>query len=174
MVKRKIPDVISEKELIELVTHPSLKRKKRRIAYLFMFYQALRISEVIKLRKEDYDKYTKLLHIRQAKGSKDRKIPISPNLVKAIKYLPFGSEKAKDGGIRALQIALKRDGRRILNKDLHPHTLRHSGATYYLNVKGWSTRQVQVFLGHSRVSTTEIYTHVNPKDLVNVMWKDII
>ena len=167
----KIPETITEEELIKIVNDPIVKKRtKDRIAYLFAFYQCLRISEVVKLNKEDYDPNTKLLHIRQAKRNKDRKIPISPKLIRAIKFLPIGSKKAKDKGIRALQYALKKDAKRILKKDIHPHTLRHSGATHYLNVKRWDIRQLQRFLGHSDIKVTQIYTHVNPQDLTKLMW----
>jgi len=168
----KIPDTITEQELFKLVDHPIVKKKaKRRMAYIVMFYQALRVSELAKLNKEDYDENTKLLHIKQAKGSKDRKIPISPNVVKIIKHLPLTAQNTKDKGIRALQYSLKKDGKLVLQKDLHPHTLRHSGATYYLNKKKWDIRQLQRFLGHNDIKTTQIYLHVNPEDLTALMWE---
>lgn len=169
----KIPEVITHEEFLKLVNNIDVKKNiKRRCIYILAFYQCLRISEVLKLNKEDYDENTKLLHIRQAKRKKDRKIPISPNCTKCIKHLPLGSKNAKDKGKRALQIALKKDAIRILNKDIHPHTLRHSGATYYLNSKKWDIRQLQRFLGHTDIKITQIYTHVNPEDLTRLMWEN--
>jgi len=171
MAKLVIPETIREEDLIKLVNDPKTK-KKNKASYLMCFYQCLRISELVKLQKADYDLNTKLIHIRQGKRSKDRKIPINPKCIRVIKMLPLGSEKAKDKGIRALQYALKKDAIRVLGKDIHPHTLRHSGATYYLNVKKWDTRQLQRFLGHSDIKITQIYTHVNPEDLTKLMWDD--
>jgi integrase len=165
----KIPDTISYEDFIKLANET--KNIKNKVCYTLAFYQCLRIAEVVKLKKEDYDPNTKLLHIKQSKGAKDRNIPISPNAVKTIKYLPIGSAKAKDKGIRAFQYALKKDALRILNKNIHPHTLRHSGATYYLNVKKWDIRQVQVFLGHTDIKITQLYTHVNPEALTKLMWE---
>ena len=82
-------NTITEKQLIQLANDPEVKKRpKRRMAYVMMFYQALRVSEVVKLNQEDYDPNTKLIHIKQAKGSKDRKIPINPYVVKIIKHLP--------------------------------------------------------------------------------------
>ncbi len=168
----KIPEVITEEELIKIVNDPKVKkRSKDRMIYLLSFYQCLRISEVVKLNPEDYDPNTRLLHIKQAKGKKDRNIPISPNVLRIVKFLPLGSATAKDKGIRAVQYALKKDGIRILKKDLHPHTLRHSGATWYLNKKKWDIRQLQRFLGHTDIKITQIYTHVNPEDLTALMWE---
>lgn len=173
MAKLKIPETITEKELLKIVNDPVVKKRaKNRIAYLLAFYQCLRVSEVVKLSSEDYDPNTRLLHIRQAKGSKDRRIPIAPETIRAVKFLPVGSYKSKDKGVRALQYALKKDGVRILGKDIHPHTLRHSGATHYLNAKRWDIRQLQIFLGHSDIKITQIYTHVNPEDLTKIMWDE--
>jgi len=174
MAKFKIPTTITEKQLIELANDPGVRKKlKRRMAYILMFYQALRVSELVKLNQEDYDPNTKLIHIKQSKGSKDRKIPISPVVVKIIKYLPLTPQDAKDKGIRALQYSLKKDALRVLKIDIHPHTLRHSGATYYLNKKKWDIRQLQRFLGHSDIKTTQIYLHVNPEDLTALMWDNV-
>jgi integrase/recombinase XerD len=172
MAKFKIPAVITEEELIKLVNDPKVKANPRRkMVYLIAFYCCLRISEIVKLVPEDYDSNTKLIHIRQAKGKKDRIIPISPNIIKGVKLLPLGSEKAKDKGVRALQYALKKDAKRVLQKDIHPHTLRHSGATYYLNKKKWDIRQLQRFLGHTDIKITQIYAHVSPEDLTALMWE---
>lgn len=167
----KIPETITEEELIKIVNDPKTKKKNKAV-YMLCFYQCLRISELVKLNSQDYEPNTKLIHIRQSKRAKDRKIPINPKCVRLVKMLPLRSEKAKDKGIRALQYALKKDGARVLGKDLHPHTLRHSGATYYLNSKRWDVRQVQRFLGHSDIKVTQIYTHVNPEDLTKLMWDD--
>jgi len=167
-----IPDTITEDELLQIVNDETVRKKKRnRAIYILAFYQALRISEVMKLNPEDYDPNTKLIHIRKSKRAKDRRIPINPKVVRILKFLPLRTD-SKDKGIRAIQYALKKDGKRILKKDLHPHTLRHSGATYYLNKKVFDTKQLQIFLGHADARTTNIYTHVNPSDLTKIMWDE--
>jgi len=171
MAKLKIPEVITEEEFIKLVNDPLVRKNTRnRTAYIFAFYECLRISEVVKLLPEDYNPDNKLLHIRQAKGGKDRKIPISPHAIRGLKRLPLGTN-AKDKGVRALQYSLKKDAKRVLGKDIHPHTLRHSGATHYLNKKKWDIRQLQRFLGHTDIKITQIYTHVSPEDLTALMWE---
>lgn len=161
---RKLPITINEEEFIKLIKN--VRKPHHKIAFILGFYGAMRISEVTKLKQEDIDRGQRIIRIKEAKGKKDRNIPIPKQAIRGLKYIPISC------GDRSLQIAIKNYGKKILNKDIHFHTLRHSGATHYLNKKRWSTRQVQVLLGHSRSQTTEIYTHVNPKDLVNLMWEE--
>ena len=66
---------------------------------------------------------------------------------------------------------IKEISKEVLNKDLHFHCLRHSGITHYLTKKRWSSLEVQRLAGHSKISTTQIYVHINPQDLVNRMWE---
>lgn len=162
---KKLPETISEEEFIKLFR--ATKNKKHKIAFLLGFYGAMRISEIIKLKQEDIDRGQRLIRIKQGKGKKDRNIPLPPQAVKGLSNIPIGI------GVRALQIAFKNKAKKVLNKDLHFHQLRHSGATYYLNKKKWNTRQVQQLLGHSKIQTTEIYTHVTPQVLIDKMWENL-
>lgn len=171
MKGRKIPEVIQEEDFIKILQ--SVKNPKKRLAYMLGFYQAMRVSEVVKLQSDNIDYGQHLIKIKQAKGSKDRNIPIvKPLLLReqevklALKHLPIGTTD------RALQISFKAIAKKILQKDYHFHTLRHSGATWLLNKKKWDIRQVQRFLGHSKIQTTEIYTHVSPDDLIALEWGD--
>jgi integrase/recombinase XerD len=158
----KLPEIISEEELIKVINET--KHQNHRLAFALGFYECMRISEVTKLQPGDINNNLKLIWIKQAKGSKDRKIPIAPEIIKGLKHLPITC------GIRALQIAFKNKCKNVLNKDLHFHTLRHSGITHYLVKKHWSSLEVQRMAGHSKITTTEIYSHINPEDLVNRMW----
>jgi integrase/recombinase XerD len=168
-MKRKIPEVITEEELIKILK--ATTNKKKRLAYMLGFYQCMRVSEVIKLTKEDCFLTENYIRIKQGKGNKDRDlVVIKPLLLKeneiklAVKSLPIGTTD------RALQYSFKRIAKKVLGKDLHFHTLRHSGATWLLNKKRWDIRHVQKFLGHSKIQTTEIYTHVGGGDLINLEW----
>lgn len=161
MVK-KLPETITEKELIEILKNT--KHKHHQLAFALGFYQCMRVSEVVNLLPENVDKGQKIIRIKQSKGKKDRNIPIAPQVMNGLKHLPIKC------GVRALQIAFNRKSMDVLKKSLNFHVLRHSGATYYLNVKKWNLREVQVFLGHARISTTEVYTHINPQQLMDKMW----
>lgn len=165
---KKIPEIITEKELFDIVKATTLKHHKT--AWLLGFYQAMRISEVVHIRPEDVDLNQKIIRIKShgdwhPKFGKERNIPISPKIFKGLKNkLPILCKE------RALQMKFRKLGKEVLGKELKFHCLRHSGATHYLNIEKWNLRQVQVFLGHSSVAITEIYTHVKPQDLMNVMW----
>jgi integrase/recombinase XerD len=160
----KLPEVITEEELIKIVD--ATKNKQHKLAFMLGFYECMRISEIVALLPEHIDYQMKLIMIKQAKGSKDRNIPIAPEVLKGLKHLPIGI------GIRALQIAFKRKCKALLNREaLHFHSLRASGITHYLTKKRWSSLEVQRMAGHSKISTTQIYTNINPSDLVNRMWE---
>lgn len=166
----KLPDTITEKELAEVVK--ITKQLKYKLAFMLGFYQCMRVSEIAKLRSENIDKSLKLIYIKQAKGYKDRNIPIAPEVYSKLKHLPCGSDKSKDYGIRAIQYAFTNSTKKALRQSRNIHILRHSGITHYLTKKKWNTMQVQRLAGHSKSSITEIYTHIRPEDLVEQMWED--
>lgn len=165
----KLPDTLTEEQLVKIVK--ATNQPKYKLAFILGFYQCMRVSEIAKLRIENVDKNLKLLYIKQAKGHKDRNIPIAPEVISKLKHLPCGSDKAKDFGIRAIQYAFTNATKKALGSTLNIHILRHSGITHYLTKKKWNTMQVQRMAGHSKSSITEIYTHIRPEDLVERMWE---
>lgn len=157
MMARKIPKTISEQELKLILS--LTKKLKLRTAFLLGFYQCLRVSEIINLNPEDVDREKGFLHIKQGKGKKDRDIPIMDKAKFHLRYLPIKISR------QGLHKSIKTKAKKILKKDIYFHTLRHSGATYYLNEKHIDIRFIQDFLGHARLSSTQIYLHVNPNQL---------
>lgn len=161
---KKIPEFMTEQELLKILEVSSPKHK---IAFALGFYCCMRVSEVVKLKQENINRNTKLILIKQAKGNKDRNIPYPPVVEKGLKNIPINI------GVRALQISFKNKCKEILNRDLHFHSLRHSGITHYLTKENWNSLRVQQMAGHSRITTTELYSHVNPSDLVKLMWDKV-
>lgn len=153
-MSRKIPTTITEDEFMQGLKKVS--NIKLKLAFMLGFYQCMRVSEVMKLRPEDVNLNTGFIHIKQAKGSKDRSVPIMQPVRRGLKHLPIGLSK------RSLQRHIKKYW-----PNLKFHSLRHSGATFYLNEKDIDIRFIQQLLGHSRLDTTQIYTHVAPKQLKN-------
>ena len=158
---RKLPETINEEELKLILK--LCNKIDHKLAFLLGFYEAMRISEIVNLKMENINEGQQLIMIKEAKGKKDRNIPINPVIRPLLKHIPVKS------GIRALEIAFKQKALKALNRSLHFHSLRHSGATYYMK-NGWNIRELQQFLGHSRLDTTAIYTHVSPEDLVKKMY----
>jgi len=162
----KLPEVITEEEFQEVVK--ATKKPKHKLAFALGFYEAMRISEVVNLKPENINRGQKLILIKQAKGKKDRNIPIAPEVMKGLKHLPVGV------GIRALQISFKKALKKALDRDdLSFHSLRHSSISHYLTAKRWSSLEVQRLAGHSKISTTELYSHISPQNLVNRMWENL-
>lgn len=150
---RKLPKTINETEFLNIIK--KIKNQKHKLAFMLGFYQCMRVSEVIHLKHENIDKDRSFIHIIAGKGNKDRDIPIMKPLQRGFNNLPINLTR------QALHYAVKR----YFGPDIHFHTLRHSGATFYLNEKKIGLRQLQQLLGHSRLDTTQIYTHISPTDL---------
>ena len=142
----KLPDTITEEELVEVLK--VTKQPHHRAAFVLGFYQCMRISEIVHLTEKDVRKDTKMLYLKQAKGHKDRHIPIAPESVKYLKHVPIKC------GIRALQMAWNSATKKALGNSLNFHLLRHSGITHYIVKKKWDVMMVQRMAGHSKIATT--------------------
>jgi integrase/recombinase XerD len=144
-----------------------------------MTYSAgLRVSEVVRLRVEDIDPERKLVHVRQAKGRKDRFTLLSSAALEMLrnyarKYRPEGwlftgddEEKhiSEHTAQRVFENACKSAG---IKKHVSIHSLRHSFATHLLE-NGTDLRYIQELLVHSSSKTTEIYTHVSTRDVSRI------
>jgi len=153
---------------------------ERDVAILETIYSCgLRISELCGLRAEDINWNEQLVRVR-GKGKKERQVPIGTHALQAIdvywKRLPsppapsepvfLASQKSvKPMQTRTLQLRLKRYLEIAgLDPQLTPHKLRHSYATHLLDA-GADLRSVQELLGHARVATTQVYTHVTTERL---------
>ena len=163
---KKLPVILNIEEFNQILKHT--RKKHHRLAFKLGFLCGLRISEIVKLNKNDIDRSRGMLYIRQAKGKRDRYVPIPSPLRKDLKHIPIKC------GIRALRAAFNdKVYKAKIAKNVTFHTLRHSCATYYLS-QGMDIKKVQQLLGHSRITTTEIYLHTNPEDIKERMeeiWK---
>lgn len=164
---RKLPKTISEEEFISMVKETN--DNKLKLGMMLGFYQCMRVSEVLSLTKENVDLKRGFVHIIQAKGSKDRDIPIMKPIRKGLKHLPV------DLKYRTYLRKIKRLAKEVIGKDIGTHTFRHSGSTFYLNKKRIDIRILQGLLGHSRLDTTLIYTHITPesqKEIFDKVWEE--
>ena len=181
---RYLPISMSESEVEKLLKSPNskLKIEKRDKAMIEMLYATgVRISELINLKMTDIDIQRCVIKVL-GKGSKERLIPFGESALDALNdYLKDryksptkeiflsnrGTKLSRQAFWQRIKIYLHREG---LKESISPHTLRHAFATHLLN-RGADLRSVQLLLGHSDLSTTQIYTHIAKQRLSEVLKK---
>ncbi len=186
-IKKTIPTVLSLQEINDLLAsfpeNDILSLRNKTMVEL-MYSTGLRVSELVKLNIEDIHFSMGFLKCN-GKGSKERIVPIGEKALKILKkYLNTAREKLNINYDNQI-LFLNREGMRIsrqgfwkvlkehaaminLSKNISPHKLRHSFATHLLE-KNVDIRFIQELLGHSDISSTQIYTHVNSKKLNEVV-----
>ncbi len=176
--ERKLPAVLTKQEVKELLN--SLDSKKSKLMISLIYACGLRVSELINLKIDDLNFEEKIGYIKQAKGKKDRIFNIPKFLINDLKqqvqnqkkanhkYLFTNPSTGKPLSSRNIQQIVKKAAKKAkINKDVHPHTLRHSFATHLLEDKV-DIRIIQELLGHSDLSTTQIYTHISQEQLKKI------
>ena len=168
--EKKLPKVIDHNHIItQLDKIQNLKHK----AILSLTYSVgLRVSEITNLKIEDIDSKRMLIHIKNAKGKKDRIVPLSQHILillreyykqfKPINYL-FNGQNSSKYSIQSCQKLYKL----YIDKNSSIHTLRHSTMTHLLE-SGTDLRILQKLAGHNSSKTTEIYTHVSSELLSKI------
>lgn len=177
---KKLPKVMTVSEIEKILTN-HLKDIESVILEL-LYGAGLRVSELVNLDMNNIELSSRYVRCT-GKGSKERIIPIGEKAKKSIlKYLKDREILLKKYKLETKHFLIKDNGHfvtrqdvyvfirkqgEILKKHISPHTLRHSFATHMLE-NGADLRVVQELLGHSDVSTTQIYTHVSKKRLKEV------
>lgn len=163
---QKLPVVCSHEELLSVIE--SIKNVKHKSIISLAYSTGLRVSEVVNLKIEDIDSKRMIITIRQAKGKKDRQVPLSESLLQLLRkyyveykpkeYLFNGQNKTQYsiGSCQAIYDRYKK------TKTSTFHSLRHSCFTYLLE-QGTDLRIIQELAGHKDISTTQIYTHVSSR-----------
>jgi len=174
--EKKIPDVLSKDEVRKLIETTDTKKSRLMISMLYSC--GMRVSELVNLKISDLQFAEKIGYIKQGKGRKDRIFNIPNFLIEELEErVKNQKEKAQEHifsgpkgklSSRNLQkivvLAAKKAG---ITKNVHPHTLRHSFATHLLE-NGVDIRIIQELLGHSDLSTTQLYAHVSSEQLKKV------
>jgi len=179
-ISRKLPTVLSVDEINLLLNSPSTEDKFgiRDKAILEVFYACgLRVSELINLKIVDLFLNENLIKVF-GKGRKERLVPIGSTAIACIEnYLLQSRPFLKKNLQSENYLFLNNRGRKFsrmgiwkivkryvemsnIKKEIHPHTFRHSFATHLIE-GGADLRSVQEMLGHSDISTTQIYTHID-------------
>ena len=176
-----LPDFLTEREVDRLLNAFSAAEgefeMRNRLMIELLYSSGLRASELTSLKVADCDFENGVLRVT-GKGSKTRVVPCGRPAFRLIRrYLQTARLVLAEKNPRAPWLLLSKSGRKLnrdwvwsvvqeaavragINRSVHPHTLRHSFATHLLS-HGADLRCIQEMLGHSDISTTEIYTHVD-------------
>jgi len=190
MGKRKIPVVLTEEEqrsLLDQFNTRYITSQRNKVMFQLMLNTGLRVSEIVSLRWEDVNLTTGKLMVREGKGAKDRTLWVDEGQVEElgewkerqgekVGELPkwvFSTLREGNAGekmsIQQVWKTFKTYAEKAgIEKDISPHTLRHTFATDLYRETG-KIRLVQKALGHADLSTTMIYTHIVDEELEGAM-----
>ncbi len=176
-IKKSTPVVLTKDELKRIFS--VIHNPQHKLILKLYYSSGLRLSEAITLRVKDLDFDENVIWIRDGKGGKDRMSILSGGLSQSLRRHCEGCGKNKDSFVfvnkygnpfnpRSIQRILEKAKLEAnIQKDVHIHTLRHSFATHLLEA-GVDIRKIQELLGHSDLSTTQIYTMVSNEELKKV------
>jgi integrase/recombinase XerD len=181
-----LPSVLSEDDVDRLLAAPDVETPgglRDRAMLELLYATGMRVSELLNVETAHMNLEAGYIRTR-GKGSKERLIPLGDQAVDWIKRYIKDARPALGRNRPTSHVFLSRLGKKIsrqyfwklvvkyarqagIKKDISPHTLRHSFATHLLT-HGADLRSVQMMLGHSDISTTEIYTHITTQRLKDV------
>lgn len=179
-LRKTLPKVISISDIEKILSNNLTEFES--VVMELLYGAGLRVSELVNLELNNIELSSRYVRCI-GKGSKERIIPIGEKAKKAvIKYLKLRELLVKKYKLDTKRLLIKENGKlmtrqdvyafirkqgELLKKHISPHTMRHSFATHMLE-NGADLRVVQELLGHSDVSTTQLYTHVSKKRLKEV------
>lgn len=168
--EKKLPRVIDGDLLKQKIE--SISNLKHRTILTLAYSVGLRVSEVVNLKIVDIDSNRMLINIRQAKGRKDRIVPLSKNVLKLLReyYIQYKPKEYMFNGQTKLKYSVgscQKIFKKYIDDDMSFHSLRHSCFTNLLE-NGTDLRIIQKIAGHNSSKTTEIYTHVSTQLLNQV------
>ena len=173
-----VPSILSQEEVARLID--AARTPFHRTLLMTLYATGVRRAELTHLKITDVDSQRMVVHIRGGKGRKDRDVMLSPKLLKELRehwrrlrrkpsawLFPGNRWHTGDTPIdtKVVWYACKEAAQRAgLQKDVHPHTLRHCFATHLLE-QGADLRNIQMLLGHNDLEQTTIYLHVSERRL---------
>ncbi|MBA4729978.1 MAG: site-specific tyrosine recombinase/integron integrase [Gammaproteobacteria bacterium] len=179
-IEEKLPKILSLEDVDKLLSfQPKSKYDFRDKAFLELLYSSgLRVSEAVNVTMKSFEANFSFLKVL-GKGRKERLVPVGDFAIKAIndwlnnrglvedQNILFTNKYGKKITVRAMQQRLEKISLSLGMQSIHPHMLRHSFATHMLESSG-DLRSIQEMLGHSSLSTTQIYTKLNFQQLVKI------
>ncbi|MCM8784663.1 MAG: site-specific tyrosine recombinase XerD [Candidatus Omnitrophica bacterium] len=181
-IEKKLPDVLTEQEVEKLLNVEKISRKHlRNLAILELFYSSgLRISELCNLKLSNIDLENGFIKVK-GKGNRERICLLNKTAIELLRqylkerngidsYLFLNNQNKKISRQSVWKIVKKYAKYAGIEKNVKPHTLRHTFATHLLE-RGLDLRVLQELLGHKSIATTEIYTHLNRKKIKEIYKK---
>lgn len=172
---RKLPVVLSVIEMQRLIN--ATENLKHKAIICLMYSTCIRISEVINLKISDVDSERMVIHIKDAKGGKDRQVPLDSNILHLLRqyykvYKPkeylFNGQFDIQYSERSVGQFLKKYAEKAgIKKRIYPHLIRHTSATHLLE-QGTDMSIIQKILGHSNIKTTHLYSQISTNLISNV------
>jgi len=173
---KKLPMVLSKSEIQKVLN--TEKNLKHRLLLTLAYSSGLRVSEVVALKKEHLDLSRRIIYVKLGKGRKDRCTILSEKAVFLINdyyklyaintWLFPGQPATHHLSIRSAQKIFDKAVRHAdILKEVSIHSLRHTFATHLLE-NGTDIRYIQSLLGHSSLKTTERYTHIAQRNVLNI------
>jgi len=172
---KRLPVILSRLEIKKIICN--ISNIKHCLAISLAYGAGLRVSEVVNMRVKDINIAELTIHIKEAKGKKDRLTIFPEKISKDIKNLTTGKQRndfvfeSNRGGKLTTTSLQKIFQKALLKSDIQKdatfHSLRHSFATHLLE-NGVDVRYVQELLGHQNIRTTQIYTHITNPSLKNI------
>lgn len=161
--EKHLPRIIDSEKLLNSIS--KIDNLKHKSIISLAYSVGLRVSEVINLKLKDVDSKRMIIHINQAKGKKDRIVPLSQNILELLRlyFKEFTPKEYLFNGINSLQYSSQSCNaivKKYIGKEYHFHLLRHSCFTQLIE-NGTDCRIIQKIAGHSNIKTTETYMHVS-------------
>ena len=174
-LEQTIPQILEKENILKMID--ATKNLKHKLLINLLYSSGVRISEALKLKKEDINIEKKMLFVKQGKGKKDRQTILSERFLKD--YLIYEKDvsnyifessynKNQPISIRTAQLILENAAIKAgLKTHTYPHMMRRSFATH-LYENGTKITDIQALLGHSDIKTTLIYTRISSAHLQNI------
>jgi len=171
---KKIPEILTLEEIRKMIDYTN--NIKHKLILKILYGCGLRVSEVIDLHKKDINFSEGLIHIKLAKGKRDRFVKLPEKLKEELgAYCKLTNEEILFPSNRDGKLTKKTIGKIVENaarkasikKEVYPHLLRHSFATHLLE-SGVDLRIIQKLLGHSDIRTTQVYTQISQANIKNI------
>ncbi len=171
---KKLPKYLKERDIRRLLAAPDREHLRDRVMLRILYRCGLRVSELTHLHIEDIDFPEGTLTVRQGKGGKDRVVPVDDMTLDIIEmYIGDAKEgvlitsntTGKQISTRQVERIVDKYARQVgISQKVYPHMLRHSFAVHCLKA-GMNLRTVQKMLGHSSLTTTQVYLDLTSDDV---------